>query len=704
VQFKSIQTRISLMAGGAILLVASILVLYSLTTSKQSQLFVKNSTQRLIITEVERSVSAQIEHNVTKLEKKIDSGFVTARTIASAFATLKSNHQNTSGDLRDQFNLMLRDNLVNNADFLGISSGWEAGGLDSYDANFRNQHGYDSTGRFIPYWSRTASGDIVLEPLLDYENQTADESGVRIGEYYLCSRDTMQECIIDPYSYNVAGVDTLITSLMVPIIIDDQFHGVTGIDISLKFLQQLSVNMSESLYDGHSEVVIVSSNGTIAAHSKGKHVGGNLRQLFPNSWQKHQEQLTANNSIVDAKGNGNNIEAYSPIHFGRATTPWSIIVIIPKAIVLAKTLALEQSMSDSAAENQLWQIVVGVVVACIALASVWVLSGGIVRPIRNAVAVLNQAASGDLTPRLLIHTTDETGELARACNMLLDKTQPLIKAVIDSSQQIATSAEHSSIIANQTRIGVVKQQQETDTLATAADAMASTSQSVSQIAKDAANATKEAATQAHNGKDIISQTSSSIDRLSNEIQQAAKVIVQLDRDSQNIHGILDVIKGIAEQTNLLALNAAIEAARAGEQGRGFAVVADEVRTLAQRTQQATGEIQTMTEQIQLGTTSAVNSMELSQDSALSSIEQANNAGTALQNILAAVNNISSLNVEVASAAVQQNSVAEEFSRSLDTISVVAEGTASGSQESAESSVTMINLSSKLNQLILQFKV
>jgi len=692
------------MAGGAILLVASILVLYSLTTSKQSQLFVKNSTQRLIITEVERSVSAQIEHNVTKLEKKIDSGFVTARTIASAFATLKSNHQNTSGDLRDQFNLMLRDNLVNNADFLGISSGWEAGGLDSYDANFRNQHGYDSTGRFIPYWSRTASGDIVLEPLLDYENQTADESGVRIGEYYLCSRDTMQECIIDPYSYNVAGVDTLITSLMVPIIIDDQFHGVTGIDISLKFLQQLSVNMSESLYDGHSEVVIVSSNGTIAAHSKGKHVGGNLRQLFPNSWQKHQEQLTANNSIVDAKGNGNNIEAYSPIHFGRATTPWSIIVIIPKAIVLAQTLALEQSMSDSAAENQLWQIVVGVVVACIALASVWVLSGGIVRPIRNAVAVLNQAASGDLTPRLLIHTTDETGELARACNMLLDKTQPLIKAVIDSSQQIATSAEHSSIIANQTRIGVVKQQQETDTLATAADAMASTSQSVSQIAKDAANATKEAATQAHNGKDIISQTSSSIDRLSNEIQQAAKVIVQLDRDSQNIHGILDVIKGIAEQTNLLALNAAIEAARAGEQGRGFAVVADEVRTLAQRTQQATGEIQTMTEQIQLGTTSAVNSMELSQDSALSSIEQANNAGTALQNILAAVNNISSLNVEVASAAVQQNSVAEEFSRSLDTISVVAEGTASGSQESAESSVTMINLSSKLNQLILQFKV
>jgi len=318
--------------------------------------------------------------------------------------------------------------------------------------------------------------------------------------------------------------------------------------------------------------------------------------------------------------------------------------------------------------------------------------------------VLNQAASGDLTPRLLIHTTDETGELARACNMLLDKTQPLIKAVIDSSQQIATSAEHSSIIANQTRIGVVKQQQETDTLATAADAMASTSQSVSQIAKDAANATKEAATQAHNGKDIINQTSSSIDRLSNEIQQAAKVIVQLDRDSKNIHGILDVIKGIAEQTNLLALNAAIEAARAGEQGRGFAVVADEVRTLAQRTQQATGEIQTMTEQIQLGTTSAVNSMELSQNSAQSSIEQANNAGKALQNILAAVNNISSLNVEVASAAVQQNSVAEEFSRSLDTISVVAEGTASGSQESAESSVTMINLSSKLNQLILQFKV
>jgi len=491
---------------------------------------------------------------------------------------------------------------------------------------------------------------------------------------------------------------------MVPIIIDQQFHGVVGVDISLKFLQKLAIDMSKSLYNGSGEVIIFSSNGTIAAHSGGSNIGNNLRQLFPDTWQQHQQKFKSSNHLVEADTNSPNIIAYAPIHFGKASSPWSMMVTVPKSVVLAKTVELEQMMTASAAQNQQWQILMGMLVAIVALVSIWFLSIGIVEPIRNTVRVLTQAASGDLTPRLEVVTADETGELARACNMLLDKTQPLIKAVMASSDQIGTSAEHSSVIANQTRVGVERQQQETDSLATAADEMASTSQSVSQIAEDAANATKEAASQASSGQEIISQTARAIDRLSGDIQQAAKVIGQLDDDSKNIHGILDVIKGIAEQTNLLALNAAIEAARAGEQGRGFAVVADEVRTLAQRTQQATGEIQSMIEQIQLGTSSAVNSMSQSERQAQSSIEQANSAGIALESILHAVNNISDLNIEVASAAVQQNAVAEDFSKSLNTISGVAEETASGSQDSATSSRNMIELSGKLNQLIVQFKV
>jgi len=705
VQLKSIQMRISLMAGGAILFVAAILVFYSLYASNQTQVFVKDSTQKLVIAQVKQSVLAKTQYSVAKLENVINGGFSSARTLAQSFATLKTaNDISQSLKLRDNFNNILRDNLQAHSDYLGTYTLWEAGKLDTLDASYSSQAGYDASGRFIPYWSRSASGELVSEPLVDYENQTRDSGGVRAGEYYLCSRDSAQECIIDPYIYNVGGVDTLITSLVVPIIINGEFHGISGVDLAMTFIQHLAVDMSESLYDGQAEVTIVSANGTVVAHSGGKKIGQHLRQLFPDTWQTKIERLTSSASVVDADAASNHIDGYAPIKLGQTVTPWSMLVSIPKSVVLAQTLKLEQVMSASAAQDRIWQAVVGIIVAVLALALIWIVSQGIVKPIINTVSVLNQAAGGDLTPRLKISTADETGALARACNMLLDKTQPLIKEVVLSSNQIASNAEQSSVIATQTRSGVDKQQQETVNLASAADEMASTSLSVSEIAENAAKATIDAKQQANKGQDIISQTSSSINMLSDEIQEAGKVIAQLDNDSQNIHSILDVIRGIADQTNLLALNAAIEAARAGEQGRGFAVVADEVRTLAQRTQQSTGEIQTMIEHIQTGTSRAVQVMAQSKEKANMSISQANQAGESLVGILAAISHISDLNTEVASAAVQQHAVSEDFSKSLSTIGVVAEETANGSRESAVSSDNMIELSGKLKQLVAQFNV
>lgn len=310
---------------------------------------------------------------------------------------------------------------------------------------------------------------------------------------------------------------------------------------------------------------------------------------------------------------------------------------------------------------------------------------------------------GDLTATLNVTSQDEVGEIAHGFNKFVEKIRNTIIQVSDSTTQLSTATEQVISTTNDAKGNVRKQKSETEQVATAMNEMSATANDVASSANNAATAAGYAKDQTNQGQEVVKKTIDVINHLSDDVAHAAEVIETVAADSDNIGSVLDVIKGIAEQTNLLALNAAIEAARAGEQGRGFAVVADEVRTLASRTQESTQEIQGMIERLQENTKQAVTTMKQSRTQAESGVECVNNTGTALLEIITAVSKISDLNHQIATAAEEQSAVSEEINRNIVNIDQISDNNVNFSQKIEAESQNMKNLSLDLRRLVNQFK-
>ncbi|ELA9843579.1 methyl-accepting chemotaxis protein [Vibrio parahaemolyticus] len=347
-----------------------------------------------------------------------------------------------------------------------------------------------------------------------------------------------------------------------------------------------------------------------------------------------------------------------------------------------------------------------IVVILAALGMVFLLLRTVLKPLNDIKDAMAQIASGDgdLSQRIQINTQDEIGQLAKAFNEFVSKIQATVSQVIDSSntlrQEMANLSSLTATIADST----VSQQRDSEAVAAAVHEMQVTSRNVSESANEAAVASQTANDELSNTNVILEQTVGSIRDLAGEIESASHVINTLDNDVSDIASVLDVIRGIAEQTNLLALNAAIEAARAGEQGRGFAVVADEVRSLASRTQQSTGEIQAMIEKLQSGAGQAVEVMRGSQNSSEDTIQSAGRASESLAEILNAISRMNEMNTHIATAASQQSTVSDEVNTNVQGIADSSTSIVDIVTQAQQSLAMLSQQTQRLDQQVSQFRV
>ena len=336
----------------------------------------------------------------------------------------------------------------------------------------------------------------------------------------------------------------------------------------------------------------------------------------------------------------------------------------------------------------------------------FIVARGIMQPINATNNILRDIANGegDLTKRVVVHSHDEIGQMGQYFNNFIEKIQGIVTDIMGSANEIAVAASQMAKVSAESQKGLSQQNSATAQVASAINEMAAAVEGVTKNTQAASASATQAESQAQAGHKVVLETINSITVLASDVESSAAVLDKLKVHSERIGTVLDVIKNIADQTNLLALNAAIEAARAGEQGRGFAVVADEVRTLAKRTQDSTSEIESIIGDLQSGAEKAVNVMESSRNKSGDTLVQAQKTGEFLHSITKAVEDVLGMNVQIALSTKEQSLVTQEVNRSINEIQCVSEGTALGAEQTTRTSSEVARLIVHMQSLVQQFKV
>ncbi|ROL87050.1 chemotaxis protein [Pseudomonas chlororaphis] len=709
----SIQWKITLLAGLCLAAVVTLLVGLSLYRMEHSSALVKASSMEMLNEAAQARIEAQGEVQALGIRQQFMDAYQYGHGFSRQVLFLREQAEKRfldAFDLREDLTRQVKSALQANPDLLGLSLVFEANALDGKDELFSGQSelGSNDKGRFALYWSQPTPGKLtsMALPESDMSDTTTGPSGQPANAWFTCPRNTLKPCVIEPYFYVIDGQNVLMTSIVFPLLVNGKVIASLSVDINLNSLQSVSQQASKALYDGQTTVSIISPVGLLAGYSAdASKLSQRLDQLDQANGTELIRLLSASTQ-TQSLHNDNALKVlapFTPIPDGK---PWGVLLQVPERVLVGPAEALKNQLDQSNKAGTLVELGLGLLAAVLGLLLVWLMARSVTRPILGVAHMLEDIASGegDLTRRLAYDKKDELGQLAGWFNRFLDKLQPIIAEVKRSVQDARGTADQSSAIATQTSAGMEQQYRQVDQVATASHEMSATAQDVARSAAQAAQAARDADQATRQGLSVIDRTTASIDHLAADMSTAMTQVEGLAANSEKIGSVLEVIRAIAEQTNLLALNAAIEAARAGEAGRGFAVVADEVRNLARRTQESVEETRQVIEELQSGTQEVVGSMGNSHRQAQGSVEQVGQAVTALRQIGDAVTVISDMNLQIASAAEEQSAVAEEINNNVATIRDVTESLSEQANESARVSQSLNSLANQQQSLMDQFRV
>jgi len=709
----SIQWKITLLAGLCLLGIVTLLVGLSLYRMEQSSELVKASSMEMLDEAAQARIEAQGEVQALGIRQQFMDAYQYGHGFSRQVLFLREQAEKRfldAFDLREDLTHQVKAALQANPDLLGLSLVFEANALDGKDELFSGQHelGSNDKGRFALYWSQPTAGKLTSMslPESDMSNTSTGPSGEKANAWFTCPRTTLKPCVIEPYFYVIDGQKVLMTSIVFPLMVDGKVIASLSVDINLNSLQAVSQNASQKLYDGQTSVSIISPVGLLAGYSPD---ASKLSQRLDSVDTTSGAQLIstlASSTQTRSLRTDHQLKVLAPFLPIPGGKPWGVLLDVPEKVLVGPAEALKAELDADNTKGTLLELGLGLLAAVVGLLLVWLMARSVTRPILGVARMLEDIASGegDLTRRLAYDKHDELGELAGWFNRFLDKLQPIIAQVKRSVQDARGTADQSAVIATETSAGMEQQYRQVDQVATASHEMSATAQDVARSAAQAAQAARDADQATREGLTVIDRTTTSIGDLAADMSAAMAQVEGLAANSEKIGSVLEVIRAIADQTNLLALNAAIEAARAGEAGRGFAVVADEVRNLARRTQESVEETRLVIEQLQNGTQDVVSSMSNSHRQAQGSVEQVGQAVTALRQIGDAVTVISDMNLQIASAAEEQSAVAEEINNNVATIRDVTESLSEQANESARVSQALNSLANQQQGLMDQFRV
>ncbi|MBE0384319.1 hypothetical protein PCARR_b0281 [Pseudoalteromonas carrageenovora IAM 12662] len=671
-----------------------------------------SSSNKDLAVKSEGYIVAEVEHklnsNAAAYGEKI-AGFINeAYRVPYSLAALLGDAAQSQNLDRDTVVSINRSMLEQNTLLSSIYSQFEPNAFDGQDSSFKQgyKHSVTGDGTLEVYITRDQNGVIEQQKVANAADKyitSLNEFGIREAHWYLCAKDTLKPCIMEPYLYEIpSGDSVMLTSLTVPILKSGQFIGLAGADLTLPTFQVMTEQLSSELYNGQAKVTLLSDIGLVvgSSHYKSK-LGRPFKEAVSSATFKEAERFKGQKGIF--KMSSEYLVNY-PINIKLANTQWSLLIEVPTNLALEGPNALAKGMDDTASYLGVMILITGAVIALIAFIIMKIVVGSVVAPLEQIQQRVDNLASseGDLTHTLHVDTHAELIALAGGFNAFLTKLRGLIAELKDVSSQTKHQGEIAQHIAIDTKHNVQSQFQEIESVVTAMNEMSATALEVARASEQSAQQADEINGLVVSSESSLSSAMSQVKTMSEEIKEANQAVEKVASRSKDITQILDVIRTISEQTNLLALNAAIEAARAGEHDRGFAVVADEVRALASKTRSSTDDISQLIDSLLLEVGNASTVIEKGVVRAESAVDETSVAFDALHSVVVKVDEITNQITHIATAAEEQSLVTEEINRNLTLISDAASQLADLSTQAGDSSEALNALvaqqDSELNKL------